>query len=146
LRKTLELQTLALCAHIQNQITLPYTYKTYESKAPEPNDAVSNPKGKSKGAGKKPPEEKQTQPTKRKPSLSLNSIAQAISELQASQEQKENAPKLSRTNDQHDALEDAILTLELTQILTKPWSLNLKKQKEDKGKVTIEENNDISQN
>lgn len=123
LRKTLELQTLALSAHIQNQITLPSTYKAPENKAPDPDLNSKEIKNNELKKGKKDksetpsdiPSEGQPRAKKRRPSLSLNSIAEAVSESLGG--------KLGRATDQHDALEDAILTLRLTEELTKPWNI-----------------------
>lgn len=112
LRKTLELQTLAICAHVQNQITLPYTSKPATSKAPDqrvPND-------------KDPRSNGVTEQTKRRPSVSLDSIAKAVSEADF-QSGNSNAKEIKRDSDQHNALEDAILTLKLTEELTRPWEM-----------------------
>lgn len=90
LRKTIELQTLALCAHIQGVIKLPYTNKGF-----------------------------------RRPSVSLNSIAKAVSEKTPSEAASK---RLERTTEYHDALEDATLTLNIAETLTKPWNLQEKKK------------------
>jgi DNA polymerase III epsilon subunit-like protein len=122
LRKTIELQTLALCAHIQNQITLPCTSKPTESKAPDKSQEEQ-----------KTTESKESK-SKRRPSLSLNSIAKAVSEIEGQKE-------IKRASDQHDALEDALLTLKLTETLAQPW--NLKPPQETKKKSKDSQNPEI---
>jgi DNA polymerase III epsilon subunit-like protein len=131
LRKTIELQTLALCAHIQNRITLPYTSKPAETKAPEVTETP--PKGETK------------EKRRRRPSLSLNSIAKAVSEC-GEGTKDDKTKNIGRHGEQHDALEDATITLRLTEALTdSPWQINLPKENELKEKKkTNEKNKNIS--
>jgi oligoribonuclease (3'-5' exoribonuclease) len=132
LRKTIELQTLALCAHMQNQITLPYTRGgTKEKTTSEPPEPPEPPKS-SKGKGAKKTEPLDNQKTHQRPSVSLNSIAKAIS--------KKTGETIIRESEKHSALEDALITLKLAQELTKPWEPNLNRTKKETKKENKEEN------
>ena len=92
-RKTIELQTLALSAHMQGYITLPYTYKG------------QNTGGKDKKF--------------RKPSVSMTSIVKAIKTKE--DDKKTINPVLGRTNEKHDVLEDTLISLQIAEYLLSPW-------------------------
>jgi hypothetical protein len=76
---------------------------------------------------------------KRRPSLSLNSIAKAVSEVVKTPNQ-ETTKDIKRHGDQHDALEDATITLKLTEALTNStWMVNLPQEKDLKEMKKIKE-------